>query len=177
MEKDENMLIALWGFISHVPVWIITLPPKIWTQIKKRLSNNSSRIPKETLRFVLQPPFPGAGWNYGTKKDGKRTRKIIFAACKFYVTNITRGNILITATYMKKPLSESTTPMVQEPPPQSHYWGMYPILPGHTTEMQANYILDHTVCKKGQVLQADIVVLDQFGNEHVIKGIKFKPFP
>lgn len=166
---------GLWGFIGIIIIvlgWVTGIFKKIWDYIKKVTHSlfPSHRLPKETLRIVIQPH--SSFWSVGTRKVGKRKKKIMHVGCDLYLTNVSRGNILITATYMKKPRSEATTPMVQAS--NSQYYGRYPILPGATTEGRFSYFLDKIANKKGQELVGDIVVIDQLGNEHIVKNVKFQ---
>lgn len=166
---------GLWGFLGIIFVllgWVTGLFKKVWLSIKKRARDlfPGYRLPRETLRIVVQPH--SAFWSIGTKKTGGRKKKVMHVGCDLYLTNIARGDVLVTATYMKKPRSESSVPMVRAP--KSQYYGRYPILPGATTEGTFSYFLNEVVCKKGQELIGDISVIDQLGNEHVVKNIKFQ---
>lgn len=174
---------GLWGFLALLILilgiilgWITGLFKFILGWFRKRLFNwlkPQTMLPTETLRFVPEPNQ--SFWGYGTRKVGKRKIKIIHASCAFYATNITRGNVLITSTHMKKPKrSDTAIPMVQEPPPRAHYWGRYPILSGHTTEVKGSYFLDADACQKGKELIADIIFTDQLGNDHLVRGVRLR---
>lgn len=166
---------GLWGFTGLLVIligWITGIFQKIWHYLQKKLYLllPSRRLPKETLRIVIQPH--SSFWSFGTRKIGKRRKKIIHMGCDLYLTNIARGDVLVTATYMKKPRSEASTPMVRAT--NSQYYGRYPIPPGATTEGRFSYFLDEVTLKKGQEFVGDIAIIDQLGNEHVVKKIKFQ---
>lgn len=165
---------GIWAFVAVIFLvigYITGLFRKIWGYTKNTLWYlfPSKRLPRETLRIVIQPH--SAFWGIGKKQVGKRKKNIMHVGCDLYLTNITRGDILITSTYMKKPKSEASIPMVQAS--NSDYYGRYPILPGATTEGRFSYFLDEVVGKRGQEFIGDIVVVDQLGNNHIVKNIKF----
>ena len=154
---------------------LLEIAQKIRNYFKtKSLRKVNARIslPIETIRVV---PIPGQSyWSYGTEKVDGKTKEIIIAAVEVYVTNITRGGILVASTYMKKPKSEVTLPLICEPAPRKRYWGNYPIPSRELSELHASYVLDKKNCKKGNNLITSIVFVDQLGNEHLIKNVLFK---
>lgn len=174
---------GIWGFLvlviavlGIVAGWITGFFKTLYrwtTELISKRSVSRSHLPTETLRFVLQPNQ--ARWGYGTKNVGDRHVKIIHASCTLYATNITRGSVLVASSYMKKPKSvDSVAPLIKEAPPNAHYWGPYPILAGHMSEVRANYVLDQNACRKGHDLIAHVVFIDQLGNEHHVKNVIFK---
>ena len=174
---------GLWGFLALLLTailfvsgffgWLLSILKQIYSRIVIKLKPPAkSKIPKETLRIVPQPR--GFHWSKDkTKKNGEEVEVIILST-SFYITNLTNGAIHIASTYSKNPRSESTFPMIQEPPPRAHYWGQYPILGRMMTEMKATYIVDSRSAKEGKDLHGAIIIVDQLGNEHLSEVI-YKP--
>jgi hypothetical protein len=53
-------------------------------------------------------------------------------------------------------------------------FGHYSIPPGATTELSADFWVTPPICKEGEDFKAAVSVVDQFGNEHKVKGIVFR---
>lgn len=170
INKNEGLW-AFFGLVFLVIGFITGFFKRVWLYIR-RLSFRifpKNYLPRETLKIVVQPN--SSFWSFGSRQLGKGKKKIMHVVWDLYLTNITNGNILITATYMKKPRSEMSNPMVRAS--NSQYYGRYPILPRATTEGRFSYFLDEGVAKKGQDLIGNIAVIDQLGNEHIVKNVKF----
>jgi|SRR6516165_5056398 len=85
------------------------------------------------------------------------------------------SGIQIANVYMRKPKSTSSIFMIKYP--TSNMFGKSPILSRRATEMIANFVLPVSACKANKSFKAEIVVVDQLGNEHHVKNITFNPFP
>ena len=48
------------------------------------------------------------------------------------------------------------------------------IPPGTTTEVHSDFWLTPPVKKERETVRVDIALVDQFGNEHWVKGVEFK---
>jgi hypothetical protein len=124
--------------------------------------------PKQTLRLVLQPR--GAWWHMGAvDADKKPAMQVV---CKWHVTNITTEQVVITTAFINKPKTEVILPLVKHP--AENVYGGYPVLPKSTTELALDFWVQPPKCKEGETFKADVIVKDQFGNQHKIKGVEFK---
>lgn len=94
--------------------------------------------------------------------------------CDLYITNISDVEVLICEVTLKKP--ETTGNIFVRHPAQDIY-GRYPIPPGSTTEARADFWVQPPICKENEPLVADIDFLDQFGNFHRVRKVKFHPRP
>ncbi len=150
------------GWFSGLFRWIFNRI-KIWYQNKKAPIN---RIPKQTLKIVPRP-F-SARWSVG-KENGK---SIVHLAIDFYITNIYTSNVKVLDAYLKK--EKVHTRIVSVRHPHSNIHGRYPILPGETTESIVSFTIDSKKVSGDRPYFSDIVLVDQFGNQHLVKKIEFK---
>jgi len=147
------------GFFSKVLNWIKN-------KIKKE--PNVFDIPKKTIIIVPIPYSNATWWHMGSSRD-KPAMQIVGG---FTVTNITKYDILLTVAKMKKPKKSLGPVSVKDV--NSQYHGNYPIPPGTTTNMTFDFWIIPPFKEKGENFTADIKILDQFGNEHLIKKVEFK---
>ena len=127
---------------------------------------NDPSIPNQTLRLVLQPR--GAWWHMGLSKD-KSAMQVV---SQWYATNITTEQVIITNGFIRKPKTETVVPLIKHP--NSNVFGGYPILPKKTTQLMLDFWIQPPLCKEGESFKADVIAVDQFGNEHKIKNVEFK---
>lgn len=139
-----------------------------WIRDKIKKESPVFDIPKKTI-ILLPMPHPNATWwHMGSSRDISAMQ----IAGKFTVTNITKYNILLTVAKMKKPRKSLGPVTVKDV--NSEYHGNYPIPPGATTNMTFDFWIVPPFKEKGENFIADIKILDQFGNEHLIKKVEFK---
>lgn len=91
---------------------------------------------------------------------------------QWYATNITTEQVVVTNGFIRKPKTETVMPLIKHP--NSNVFGRYPILPRKTTQLMLDFWIQPPLHKEGESFKADVVILDQFGNEHEIKNVEFK---
>jgi hypothetical protein len=84
----------------------------------------------------------------------------------FDVTNMTTYPIVLSAVKMKKPKYYGHVTVWHESNNQ--------IPPGALRKIRFHFHLSPPFLKQGEPLEADIAVLDQFGNEHWIRNVHFR---
>lgn len=90
---------------------------------------------------------------------------------RWHVTNITNDQLLILGARIVRPLAECH-PLIEHP--ESRIFGSYPILPGDTSEVIADFWIQPPVREGGQAFKARIVLIDQYGNEHKTRKVVFE---
>ena len=127
-----------------------------------------SGIPKETIRIVPQPNQ--LIWSKGKDKSGN---EIAVASCKFFVTNITKGQVIITDSYLKRPKSSHAMPMLIDDY-RAYSASNNPIPPGQTTELHCTYAITNSGYEENKDIDAEAVIVDQLGNKHKCKRLQIK---
>jgi len=141
-----------------------------FNRIKRSFSSKEEivyKIPKKTI-VVVPKPDPKAVWWHMGSSGGKPAMQI---TGDFTVTNITKYNILLTVAKMKKPKALG---FIDVKDIKSNYYGNYLIPDGLTTDMSFHFWIMPPFKEKNEAFRADVAILDQFGNEHWIKGIEFR---
>lgn len=89
----------------------------------------------------------------------------------WHVTNITNNQLFILGARIVKPRTDGHV-FVEHP--ETRIFGSYPILPGDTSEVSADFWIQPPVKEKGQPFKARIVLIDQYGNEHKTSNVVFE---
>jgi hypothetical protein len=146
------------GFFS----WLISA-------IKQLLVSEKNQIPRKTLVLLPLPRENAIWWHMG----GVGGEPAMQICADLRVTNISRHNIMLTAFKLKKPNSIghahpfNQTDIIKE--------GSEFLIPaGASVEVRCHCWVQPPVKNKEQEFKADIAVVDQFGNEHWMKKVKFK---
>jgi len=136
---------------------------------KERVASGDSvslTIPKQTVR-ILPSPGEQHWWHMGSVGGAPAMQ----VSAHFNVTNTTSYEIVLVAAILKKP---RVIGHVNVKDSASDFHGTYELLPGRPTRMSLHFWIIPPVRKQGQSFRADVVILDQFGNEHRVKGVDFQ---
>lgn len=87
------------------------------------------------------------------------------------VTNICKYDILLSSAKMRKPKALGHVNVSASP---SQPYGNYMIPGGAVADLIFHFSIMPPVKKKGEFFKADVAIIDQFGNEHWVNGIKFE---
>lgn len=139
-----------------------------WKKLRHFVSRYRPKVPKETLRVI--PQYHHIWWSLGSLRSALAMQLV----CDFYITNIADVDVLICEVSLRKP---KTIGHVFVRHPREDVYGSYPILPHSTTEARADFWIQPPVCKENEPLVADIDFVDQFGNSHRLRKVKFQPRP
>jgi hypothetical protein len=89
----------------------------------------------------------------------------------FHITNVCEYEVLLVGAKIKEPPVTGDV-MVEEY--DGGYMGRYYIPPAETVRGVASFSIMPPVREKGEGIKADVALIDQFNNEHWVKGIEFK---
>jgi len=132
------------------------------------LTRYRPRVPRETVRLI--PQYHNSWWSLGSSK-GKPAMEVV---CDWYITNISDVDVSICEVSLKKP---KTIGHILVRHPHQNIYGSYSIPPGCTTEARAVFWIQPPICREDEPLVVDIDFLDQFGNSHRVRKVKYQPTP
>ncbi len=176
--KSADELVKLLGYDS-IAVFLVALGVlgaglwKYWEKIiglfkrQEKTHPNQIDIPKKTLTLIEEKLTNQTWWHMGSSGE-KPAMQIV---TQFKATNITNLDILVTQARMKKPKCYGH---VLTRHPDQNMYGSYMIPARKISEVSLDFWVMPPIKKKGESFKADIGVVDQFGNEHWVKGIEFK---
>jgi hypothetical protein len=128
------------------------------------------RVPRETIRAI--PNVHETWWALGSM-NGKPAMQVV---ARWHITNIIDAPVFLLRAFLLHPRTEAQMVLVGHP--DRNVYGRYPIEPGSTTEGSTDFWIVPPIRKEGEELNATIVLVDQYGNEHKVKGVVFRgPVP
>lgn len=139
---------------------------RVYRTIWRFLTRRRPKVPRETMRII--PQSHHIWWGLGLAK-GEPAMQVV---CDLYISNISMSDVLLCKVSIRKP---ETIGHIFVRHPNRNIYGNYPIPPGCTTEARADFWIQPPICKKGEHLIVDIDFLDQFGNLHRVRKVKFRP--
>ncbi len=168
--EDLNLLIGIVLGVFGVIAYIKGFFSWAWSGIKSLFfssPDNVYQIPKKTLTIIEKAGAHNCWWHMGESGD-KPAMQVV---ASFTVTNICKFNVLPTLVKMKKPkiLGHVMTRKHDE-----NIYGGYMIPDGTTSDLSIDFWVVPPVKKEGESFKSDLAVVDQFGNEHWIKGVTFE---
>lgn len=126
------------------------------------------KLPRKTLRPIQQDKF--SWWSLGTSK-GEPIMQIV---SEWYITNISYGDVFVCKVSLRKP---KTIGNIAVRHPSRDIYGDYLIPPGKTTEAQVDFWVQPPTRKENEPFVGTIDFIDQFGNSHRVRKVRFSPRP
>ncbi|HHT9109069.1 MAG TPA: hypothetical protein ACFYD9_10530 [Candidatus Wunengus sp. YC64] len=159
--------------LENIPIIksIIELFVSIWSAIGKIFgsrgkSSVQTEIPKKIIVIPPSPNHRDTWWHMGSSA-GKPAMQVVG---RFKVTNITKYSIFLCAAKMRKP---KLFGYVSVKDSKSQYHGFYEIPPTGISDLSFDFWIIPPLKKERETFTTDVAIIDQFGNEHWIKGIDF----
>ncbi|MGB6865560.1 MAG: hypothetical protein WBE11_07680 [Candidatus Aminicenantaceae bacterium] len=126
------------------------------------------RIPRKTIKLI---PKEGQNrWSQGKTKG----QPAFHLVSDWYITNIWTEDVVICKVNIRRP---KTVGDIIVRHPHKDIYGSYPILQHHPTEAQASFWVRSPAFKKDGSIKVKIDFVDQFGNTHRVRRVKFLPYP
>lgn len=168
MEKLDLLLGIILGIFAVI-AYLKGFFSWFWGKIKSIIPNEEAaiKIPKRTLVLVIKGTGHQSWWHMG--KSGDEPAMQIVA--HFTATNISNFGVLPTSAKMRKP---KYLGHVMAKKHDDNIYGSYIIPKGIITELSVDFWITPPIKNKGELLKADIAIIDQFGNEHWIKNVEFR---
>lgn len=153
--------LTIFGYLKGFFSWIFE---KVINLFKP--SDAIHNIPRKTL-VLLPKANPNSTWWHMGGIGGEPAMQIVG---HFTVTNISKFSILPTLVKMKKPkiLGHVMCKKMDE-----NIYGGYMIPEGGTTDLSYDFWITPPIKEKDESFKANIAFVDQFGNEHWVKGVEF----
>jgi len=133
----------------------------------------SSGTPQRTVILIPEVQINSLWWHQGSQAG----RPALQVVGDFNITNTWTLPVKLAAAklrYREGLRRKTVLGMVDVKDFASHYHGRYAMLPNAMTPARVHFFAANTTREETRPLVADIAVVDQFGNEHWIKGLTFK---
>jgi hypothetical protein len=145
----------------------------MWRTVRRGAADG---VPTKTLIVLVNPRITALYWGYA----GTGTLPGMQVVGDFVVTNITAGPVQLPVGVLRyrqrrwdvARKSVHTSPLVKDL--GSQYSGRYAIPPKGTTDVRIGFVYSEPERPPLENFVADVALVDQFGNHHWLRGLRFK---
>lgn len=163
-----GIVVSLSLIVGWLKGWVQASCIWVFSKIKNRICGG---IPKKTL-LVLPPNRSNACWWHMGGINKKPAMQII---ADILVTNISKNPILMHSSKLRKPETSghamplhSKKAVLKNDEPFGYY-----IKPDATITVRCDFWIQPPIKKEGEEFVSDVGVVDQYGNEHWLRKVKF----
>jgi hypothetical protein len=171
------LMIAVGGAAIAV---ILRFPSRVLAWWKRRRAARAERasqgrFPTETIRAVLEHvgSYQGPSWSHASRNNGTEHGMQVYARWMF--TNIAPRSVKIASVYLDLRPRVHGMALVRHSKENMH--GDYFLHPGNPVPGSTSFFLFPAIRKPGQDLKADLVIVDNLGNEHRVRRVVFRGPP
>lgn len=162
-QYSQYIVDLIWAFFKRV---IDSIP--LFGRPKDKLTYET---PKETIRIAPSPGPNTTIWRMSFS-SGKPSMQV---AGHFTVTNIAKCNVVVTQVKLRKPKIRGIHLVQSVKGASRGLWGSHYQIPfGFLTYISVYFDITPPVKKEGESFFADVVIIDQFGNEYLTKNVEFE---
>ncbi len=124
-------------------------------------------VPKKTLILIPVSRQNALWWHMGSMGDQPAMQIV----GDLNVTNISKYGVFVMGARLRKPKAIGHALVRAH---DSNMYGTKHIIPkGGVSDLRFDFFVQPPVREKGKSFEADVAIVDQFGNEHWLKGLEF----
>ncbi len=124
-------------------------------------------VPSKTMILIPVTRHNALWWHMGSMGDQPAMQIV----GDLNVTNISKYGVFVMGAKLRKPRAVGHALV------RAHDSGTYStkhIIPqGGVSDLRFDFFVQPPVCEKGKPFKANVAIVDQFGNEHWLKGLEF----
>ena len=124
-------------------------------------------VPTKTVILIPVTRQNALWWGMGSM-DNQPMMQIVG---DLHVTNISKVGVILMGARMRKPKATGHALVSSS---TSRAYSQKNVIPvGSVSDLRFDFYVQPPVREKGELFKADIAIIDQFGNEHWLKGLEF----
>ncbi|MHB8405787.1 MAG: hypothetical protein ACYDCJ_10230 [Gammaproteobacteria bacterium] len=151
---------TLFGWFGKAWHWVASF-------FNPKESSGVTNVPKKTLILIPVSRQNALWWHMGSMGDQPAMQIV----GDLNVTNISKYGVFVMGAKLRKPKAIGHALV------RAHDSNMYStkhvILKGGVSDLRFDFFVQPPVREKGKLFRADVAIVDQFGNEHWLKGLEF----
>lgn len=151
---------AIIGKMTGLFKWLMNLFSRIHSS-----SSTNIKIPQKTVILI---PVPNSVWWHMGHIGDKPVMQIVG---DLNVTNISNYGVYLKAVKLRKPRTDGHVVVRAQ---KADIYGDYVIPQGAISKLRFDLWVEPPVSEKGTPFKGDVAIIDQFGNEHWLKRLKFQ---
>lgn len=162
-----GILVSVLTILGTVFGWFA----KTWrwasTRFKAKSPVGVIDLPTKTVILIPVPRQNALWWHMGSV-GGQPAMQIVG---DLNVTNISKYGIILMGARLRKP---KATGHVSVRAHDSNMYSSKHVIPvGTVSDLRFDFFVQPPICEKGKAFKADVAIIDQFGNEHWLKGLEY----
>lgn len=156
--------ITIFGFLSALTKKGRAIIKRVW----HFFTRYRPKLPRQTLKLI--PKKRNCYWSMVRMYK----KPAMYVVCDWHITNISQGDVLICEVNIKRP---RITGHIMVRHPGRDIYGQYHIPPGTTTAGTVDFWIQPPKKKEDEPFVGSLEFIDQFGNIHLARRVKFNPRP
>lgn len=156
-----TILGTLFGWFGKLWSWTVSL-------FKGKPIAGTIEIPPKTMILIPVARDNALWWHMGSMGDQPAMQIV----GDLNVTNISKYGVYVMGAKLRKPKAVGHAFVRAQ---GSDMYDTKSIIPeGGVTDLRFDFFVQPPVRNKGEPFTADVAIIDQFGNEHWLKGLEFR---
>ena len=124
-------------------------------------------VPSKTMVLIPVSRSNAVWWHMGAMGDQPAMQIV----GDLNVTNISKYGVFVMGAKLRKP--KAVGHALVRAHDENIYSTKHVIPQGAVSDVRFDFFVQPPVCEKGKPFKADVAIIDQFGNEHWLKGLEF----
>mgnify|MGYP003386150400 CR=1 FL=1 len=155
-----TILGTIFGWFGKAWHWVTSL-------FSKKPAAGIIDVPSKTMILLPVSHQNAIWWHMGSMGDQPAMQIV----GDLNVTNISKYNVVVMGAKLRKPKAVGHA-MVRAH--DSNIYGQKHAIPqGGISDLRFDFFVQPPVIEEGKLFKADVAIIDQFGNEHWLKGMEF----
>ena len=154
-----TILGTIFGWFGKAWRWLAAL-------FKAKPSAGTIEVPSKTMILIPMSRLNALWWHMGAVGNEPAMQIV----GDLNVTNISKYGVFVMGARLRKPKAVGHALV------RAHNGSMYGphVIPsGAVSDLRFDFFVQPPVREKGEKFRADVAIIDQFGNEHWLKGLEF----
>lgn len=124
-------------------------------------------VPSKTIVLIPVSRMNALWWHMGAMGDQPAMQIV----GDLNVTNISKYDVYVMGAKLRKPNAIGHALVRAR---DSNMYSTKHVIPqGGVSDLRFDFFVQPPVCEKEKLFKADVAIIDQFGNEHWLKGLEF----
>lgn len=155
-----TILGTIFGWFGNAWRWVSSL-------FKPKPPAGIIEVPSKTMVLIPVSRSNALWWHMGAMGDQPAMQIV----GDLNVTNISKYGVFVMGAKLRKP--NAVGHALVRAHDENIYSTKHVIPQGAVSDLRFDFFVQPPVCEKDKPFKADVAIIDQFGNEHWLKGLEF----
>ena len=155
-----TILGTIFGWFGKAWRWVLSL-------FRQKPSVGLIDVPSKTMILIPVSRQNALWWHMGSMGDQPAMQIV----GDLNITNISKYDVVVMGAKLRKP--KAIGHALVRSRDSSMYSQKHSIPQGGISDLRFDFFVQPPVSEKDKLFKADVAIIDQFGNEHWLKGLEF----